>query len=191
MHLLSRLPRWINDRQQPLVAGLLVLSIMAVSLGVPVLIAPPQDLSQPFPCMDHRCGCGSAEACWRGCCCMTLAQKLAWAEEHGITPPKYALAQAEKESQETAARGSCCQHQKTVTKALPVSGLGLGLVLTNDFRRCQGLSTLWLTLSHALPPRVDTSVPRYRPLPGPWLAADSQSAESLPLSPATPPPRHS
>jgi hypothetical protein len=198
MHLLSQLPSWMYARQQPLVAGLLVLTLLAASLGIPILVAPPQDLSQPFPCMSHRCGCGSADACWRGCCCMTLSQKLAWAREHGVTPPAYALAQAKEEAKATAPCGSCCQHrnkrspeQETVKHDAPSPGVGLGLVLTNDFRRCQGLSTLWLTLSHALPPRVAVSAAPFRPLPGLWLAETSQSAESLALSPATPPPRHS
>jgi hypothetical protein len=202
MHLLSRLPRWMHDRQQPLVAGLLVLSMLATSLGVPVLVAPPLDVSQPFPCMSHRCGCGSAAACWRGCCCMTLAQKLAWARDHGITPPAYVLAQVREETQKVAScgAGSCCPkrkqsspvtNQETVKKHSPPPSVELGLVLVNDYRRCQGLSTLWLTLSHALPPRLETSAPRYRPAPGTWLAVTSQSAESLPLSPDTPPPRHS
>jgi len=201
MHFLSRLPRWINDRQQPLVAGLLVLSMLATSLGVPVLVAPSLDTSQPFPCMSHRCGCGTADACWRGCCCMTLAQKLAWAKEHGITPPEYALAQAREDGRNLSScgSGSCCRHskqaspiatQETAEKETPPDS-GVGLILVNDFRRCQGLTTLWLTLSHALPPRMETSEPRYRPSPSSWLAVTSQSAESIALSPATPPPRHS
>jgi hypothetical protein len=50
--------------------------------------------STPFPCMDSPCGCKDAEQCWRHCCCHTLAERLAWARENGVTPPDYALAEA-------------------------------------------------------------------------------------------------
>ncbi|MCE9527475.1 MAG: hypothetical protein K8R36_15640 [Planctomycetales bacterium] len=96
MQLLNRLPKWFGARQQPLVAGFLVICVMAASLGVPVILKPQRDLSRPFPCMHHRCGCSSADACWGGCCCMTSAQKLAWAKEHGVTPPDYAIALAQQ-----------------------------------------------------------------------------------------------
>lgn len=59
-----------------------------LGLGVP-LPAPRPDVvsSQPYPCMDHRCGCRDAEHCWRACCCMSREQKFAWAVEHGVRPP--------------------------------------------------------------------------------------------------------
>src|SRR6185503_19775254 len=94
MYLLTPIPRWIVAHQQPLLAAVVAMALLAASLGVPVFIEPQRDTSRPFPCMHHRCGCASAAACWHGCCCMSLAQKLAWAKEHGVTPPDYALAQA-------------------------------------------------------------------------------------------------
>jgi len=194
MQLLNRFPKWFIARQRPLVAGLLAICVMAASLGVPVALEPQRDTSRPFPCMHHRCGCGSADACWHGCCCMTLAQKLAWAKEHGVTPPDYALAKAEHEEHDAVdaprSCGSCSRHGCEVAVAKR-AGSQIGLVLSEDFRRCNGLASLWLTIGHALPPRVETSVPRYQPAPVGWLVESSQSAESLALSPATPPPRHS
>lgn len=194
MQLLNRLPKWFGARQRALVAGLLVICVMAASLGVPVIIEPERDISRPFPCMHHRCGCGSADACWHGCCCMTLAQKLAWAKEHGVTPPDYALAQAGHEEHDAvdAPRpcGTCSRHGCEVV-ATKRAGSEVGLVLSEDFRRCNGLASLWLTLGHALPPRIETSAPRYQPAPVGWLVEASQTAESLSLSPATPPPRNS
>ena len=77
MDRLTLIPRWFVARQQPLVAAVVAIALLAASLGVPVFIEPQRDISRPFPCMHHRCGCGSAEACWHGCCCMTLAQKRA------------------------------------------------------------------------------------------------------------------
>jgi hypothetical protein len=201
MHLLNRLPKWFGARQQSLVAGMLVVCIIAATIGVPVALEPQRDTSQPYPCMQHRCGCGSAEACWRGCCCMTLAQKLAWAKEHGMTPPDYALAQSEHaETESPRSCGSCAHHHgcdsKTKTAAHSTheeskNSAGIGLVLSEDFRRCNGLASLWLTMEHALPPKVETRIPRRQPAPVSWLEVASQSAESPILSLDTPPPRHS
>lgn len=206
MHLLPGIPRWFTSRQRTLVAGLVVLSIVAGSLGVPVILEPQRDVSRPFPCMHHRCGCASADACWGGCCCMTSAEKLAWAKEHGVTPPDYALALAhqneQEEKQSPRSCGSCSRDhgsesgaksiaQKTTKEPVGSPGTGIGLVLSEDFRKCNGLSSLWLSMGHALPPKVEAIAPRYKPAPVSWLAVPSQSAESLSLSPATPPPRHS
>lgn len=43
-----------------------------------------KDRSQPFPCMDRPCGCGSAEQCFSSCCCHTPAQLLAWARSRDL-----------------------------------------------------------------------------------------------------------
>lgn len=45
-----------------------------------------KDRSQPFPCMDKPCGCGTAEQCFTNCCCHTLAERLAWAKARGLEP---------------------------------------------------------------------------------------------------------
>jgi hypothetical protein len=49
-----------------------------------------KDNSQPFPCQSCPCGCKTAEQCWTNCCCFTPAERLAWAEKNGVTPPSYA-----------------------------------------------------------------------------------------------------
>src|SRR5437868_1752138 len=78
-------------------------------IGVPLVrLGPAKDRSRPFPCQDHRCGCLSAEQCWRSCCCFTNSQKLAWAAEHGIRPPAYVFTAAAREKP-TASAESCCQ----------------------------------------------------------------------------------
>ncbi|HTQ39729.1 MAG TPA: hypothetical protein VMJ32_11930 [Pirellulales bacterium] len=53
--------------------------------------------------MNHRCGCQSAEECWRNCCCMTLEERLIWARENHVIPPDYALAAARAQGIEWAA----------------------------------------------------------------------------------------
>lgn len=49
-----------------------------------------KDSSQPFPCQSCPCGCKTAEQCWTNCSCFTPAERLAWAEKNGVTPPTYA-----------------------------------------------------------------------------------------------------
>lgn len=89
-----------------------MLAVFAGSVGFPVLKSRDKDLSQPFPCQDSPCGCGSAEQCWRHCCCHTDQEKVAWAHQHGITPPDYVIAAAEKEKASASAGKSCCNHCK-------------------------------------------------------------------------------
>ena len=201
MHFGAQIPRWFLSRQQPLVAGALVFALLAGTLGVPVLVDSRRDLSRPFPCMHHRCGCGSADSCWHGCCCMSLAQKLAWAKENGVTPPDYALAPAEEEvcalhDEHDSPQGcSSCSSKNGVCKTEAADdndhSVELGLIKIEDFRRCNGLASLWLTIGCALPPKIETKMQRYDAAPSDWVRVASQSAESLALSPATPPPRHS
>lgn len=65
------------------------IGIVVGSLGLPML-APRA--AGAFPCQGHGCGCSDAESCWFGCCCLTPAQRLAWAAENSITPPEAFLA---------------------------------------------------------------------------------------------------
>lgn len=46
-----------------------------------------KDKSIPFPCQDRPCGCGTAEQCWRACCCFSHKEKIDWARKNGVTPP--------------------------------------------------------------------------------------------------------
>jgi hypothetical protein len=95
---------------QRLIVAASLLAFLAATIGVPVLFprGSHKDRSQPYPCMNHSCGCASAEACWRSCCCFTNVEKLAWAAKHGVTPPQYVFAAATREKF-VSTTGSCCQ----------------------------------------------------------------------------------
>lgn len=84
-----------------------------------------KDNSQSFPCQNCPCGCKTAEQCWTNCCCFTPAERLAWAEENGVTPPSYAQRPARDEKdfnkkpigskvgEGTAlAKSTCCEPRK-------------------------------------------------------------------------------
>ena len=80
--------------RRSVVAACLVAYVL-VAAGVPMpAISRPTKSGELFPCASSGCGCGSAEQCWRGCCCHSLAERLAWANKNGVTPPAFALAAA-------------------------------------------------------------------------------------------------
>lgn len=87
------------------VAATLLAAFVAASLGIAVPVVVNKISHEIYPCMNCPCGCVSAEACWRDCCCYTQQQKLDWAREHGVAPPAFVVAAAQQESQETT---SCC-----------------------------------------------------------------------------------
>lgn len=86
-----------DRRAQRTVVAAAALMYLAVASGVPLPLPvshSPSKSGELFPCASSHCGCGSAEQCWRGCCCHTLAERLAWAQKHGVKPPAFALAEA-------------------------------------------------------------------------------------------------
>jgi hypothetical protein len=81
------------------------------ALGCPLPARRANGSGQPYPCQNRSCGCLSASECWAGdCCCFTLEQKLAWAEENGVEPPAHArrLADARRDRPPPAPK-SCCR----------------------------------------------------------------------------------
>jgi hypothetical protein len=177
-----------------LCAGLVLVSYLATASGVPLPLPTDKDLSQPFPCQDHACGCRSAPECWRHCCCFTPEEKLAWAHHHGIEPPAYAerpthhCADCDQDAEPSAhpccaARsGGCCHTSERL------SAPGRGWVIGLTALRCRGLSTVWVTSSSVLPPLPPLAWHPWQPLdstlsyPAGLLAARS-------LTPPDPPPR--
>jgi hypothetical protein len=74
----------------------LAIGYAVAAAGVPLPVVNSKKSEELFPCATSGCGCDSAEKCWRSCCCHTLAERLAWAAENGVTPPAFALAEATK-----------------------------------------------------------------------------------------------
>jgi hypothetical protein len=101
------------------VIGILLVSqtVAATGMPLPVLAAGQQkDFSQPYPCMNHPCGCMNAEQSWRSCCCLTMEEKLAWARENGVEPPEFVREFVGKTTtnpgnSENCQSGGCC-HSK-------------------------------------------------------------------------------
>ena len=140
---------------------------LVLAIGVPISIPrSAKNTSELYPCMNHPCGCPSAEDCWRHCCCFTLTERLAWAREHHVTPPDYALAEARAKgidwnnfcSDETEAESDCCSHPAAGDDACcgHSDHETSSTVVLIQALRCQGSDQNWIGLSVSLlpPPAV-------------------------------------
>lgn len=187
------------------VAAATLAAVAACAIGIPlptVIQKPHSDVR--YPCEHHACGCVDAEACWRDCCCMSQAAKLAWAERAGVTPPAFAVAAAvreiEAESPHKIVAHGCCAAKKQAssccTKATASSCCrkteaepphGVRIVTLNDAMKCRGL-----TVSVALlPPSLPVSGVEFLAPPLVRFAAprvESLLYESPSLAIASPPP---
>lgn len=139
--------------------------VAAGTVGFPV--TPPGLLGGAFPCQGHGCGCRSAEECWLGCCCLTAAQRLAWAKQRGVTPPAelVELAQQEALAKEVASccaghGAACCHHGKACCTAKAIAhseknpeGESPGFGFTTP--HCRGFIQWWAAAGQplALPER--------------------------------------
>ena len=99
-------------------------SFVLCALPIPIPSLPKWKVNgvDPYPCENCPCGCDGPKKCWTSCCCMTPAERLAWAEARGVTPPIYAkleLAAKGSSSLPSSCR-SCCQSKakKSATNGL-------------------------------------------------------------------------
>jgi hypothetical protein len=92
---------------------------LALTMGVSLPSAPQKDFSRPFPCMDRACGCRDAAQCWKGCCCFSDHEKLAWAAAHQIEVPAFVVRRAVATAAKIGRNGdsepstACCTHETT------------------------------------------------------------------------------
>jgi hypothetical protein len=196
-------------------ACLALMGYVAAVIGFPVPRTSPKDHRQPFPCQDHPCGCQSAEQCWQDCCCFSREEHWAWAKAHHVEPPSYAVrpaapgwktvrlgdhtAAGERSSVSRCASQDTCQHcSSTARKSCcssrpeksspPQRPVRIAWMLGVTGLKCQGASTLWLSVGAALPPPTPLEW-RDALLPVGWLRNRDGSALPLPLNPPDPPPR--
>lgn len=184
-----------------------VFLIALLITGVPVTRPSRKDLSSPFPCMNSHCGCMTAEQCWRDCCCHTLQEKLAWAHEHGVTPPDYVLDQKEmldvdhsccashkRESDSSSvsvarkdccSHSSCCEQEENDEEKTP----SFSWLVTIHALKCKG-NDGWSLLTNSLVVSTDEEVfVTLQSLPSEDVAKFCCHFESNQASPEYPPPR--
>ena len=189
--MVSRLYILLHRHARRATALLAALAVVAGACGIPIYQPAAKDADGAYPCMHHACGCASADACWKKCCCYTRDQKLAWAKEHGVRPPEFVVRLAANESSRPPSAASCCKTKGKTSGDEPADAPSWQVVRLEDARQCQGLTSLWLVLSQALLPSEPQTFSRELPLSG-WLAAPASAQLSSPaFDPATPPPRRS
>ena len=182
--------------------GLALAAYLTSAVGMPVPQIVPKRGDQPFPCQHHACGCATAEDCWAGCCCYTQAQKLAWAKEHGVTPPASPAKVIAGASQagkslccaSKSRRHSCCASCKKEKKqgapiAQAQSDNGcVKFVLAVAARRCRGIPELWTAVGATTAPCPPCAwQPEWIVLE--WLSPCSVVIPAYFQTPPVPPPR--
>src|SRR5262249_8379394 len=143
---------------------------------------------QPFPCMDHACGCHDAEQCWRSCCCFTAKERIAWAQAHGVIPPLYAeLPRHEENAKACGHSASACQRAHLTHEHHDTSS-GSRWVVSVAPLTCKGLSTALALSGLAVPPPGLICWMPLLPLVG-HVSSAPVAPQDLSLSPPSPPPR--
>jgi hypothetical protein len=204
----------VNSAQR-LIAFAAALMYLVVAAGVPLPVLKLAAKSgELFPCSDCPCGCDSAEHCWRSCCCHTLAERLAWAEENGVTPPDFALIAAREAGLDSGGRPltekvvrfalatpSCCarRHEHDCCKsattkhscceslaAAPTNSRDLAAIVAWRALGCRGQSLHWLT---AVPTLISVELNPSDQLPRvTWLGPHSSDIAAGVADVPTPPP---
>jgi hypothetical protein len=210
--LLRRLCRRYGRR---LGCALLLVTFTLTAAGVPLPAGTSSKKGRElFPCSTCKCGCASAEQCWKDCCCHTLAQRLAWAREHGVEPPAFALAEArsiglladqlasksccKKQNQDApncckrshsiaSSERSCCRKQIEQPTVSPEDDRPDSTVVGWRAMKCRGQTMNWLGV---VPTTVVTRLTwLQRPSCVAWLGpAISEHGEGITVDPAVPPP---
>jgi hypothetical protein len=206
-------------KQRRFASAMLAVLYLVTASGIPLPAGNVTHKSgEYFPCSESPCGCASAEQCWRSCCCHSLAERLAWAREHGVRPPEFAIANARQAGLDVAwlvakpgdgaklFAASCSGHEmKTGTRsccrakascceshhdhdAQPTESKKSNRVVGWKVLNCQGHSTNWIA---AVPTLVTSDASQSLDLSSvEWLGpATSESAERAADRPAIPPPR--
>lgn len=185
------------------------LVFVAQSLGLQIAPTAGKDLHVAFPCMHSRCGCQNAEQCWRGCCCQTLSERLAWAERNNVEPPRFVMQRATDVERDASAVGgdheskakSCCRSkkaccEKTAAKPQPkvakvksccsakqpASKTGK---LVEAFR-CHGVGENWIGMVPGVAPVIAQHV--INPWLIAWTTVESNRPETAHSLPALRPP---
>ena len=214
------MPSRIRAFLRGLLVGVCVVAHLAVTIGFPLPEAVAIDpKSKPFPCQHHRCGCRSAEQCWRDCCCMSMEEKLAWAEKNGVTPPDYVAAAVRKAAADRLAKSdgdrlptsskSCCSAPRVASSSKPCCSASpccrqssdkpaaakaeirrqIGWVIGSHALKCQGLAMHWVSCGAVLPPPAIVELPQSSAPPFWWSSCYCCKWSSVESAPDVPPPR--
>ena len=100
-----------------------------------------------YPCQARPCGCVTAAACWAGdCCCFSLAEKLAWADDSGVAVPGHVrpLVAARRAAATPKPAKSC--RAKSCCESPPAAPARVAWAAEAAARKCKGLGPHGLTV---------------------------------------------
>jgi hypothetical protein len=180
---------------------------VSVSNLIPIPVPSSRTTAHPtFPCEGGQCGCATAQQCWKSCCCHTLQERLAWARQHGVLPPKELEARHELAARSSMPvrkqrkRATCCspcegfanQTNSCVSQpsSLEPSRPTTGWVTVIDAQRCRGNASLnpgTAFSSLGMPPPV--TQPDGVERAGSILPGKPECYSRCDLPPPTPPPQ--
>jgi hypothetical protein len=201
-----------------LTAGLSLAAYVTATFGFPLPALPaqaPKDREQRYPCENHPCGCGSAEQCWRHCCCFSPEERWAWARGNGVEPPAYAQRPAvhgwrTTRLRDQARQQSCpvnchrstneenpsacdatrepanCGQAGPSAKSKPAGSVHWVLGVTA--RKCRGTSSQGLSSGAVLPPPPRVTWTPWL-IATDWVSCSQGSVLVVCLTPPDPPPR--
>jgi hypothetical protein len=211
MRAFRRFRFWRHLRRRLSIVGVLFVYLLA-ALEIPLPAFVHKISSQPFPCQHHACGCQTAEQCWSHCCCFTPEERWAWAKAHNIEPPVYAekpipsrssplkgekkeggqgwytIKLRDRDRNTTTAKNCCCSHKKLDAPVKESSDISHRWGTMMTAWRCQGYSTLWISMGAVLPV---FSLTAWSPedVPSSRIPLLSIHADKVSLTPSDPPPR--
>ncbi|MGO8744746.1 MAG: hypothetical protein ACLQNE_02035 [Thermoguttaceae bacterium] len=188
-----------------LLTWLLIAQQLFVGTGVALpCYAEAKSSKERFPCENCRCGCHSAEQCWKACCCYTNAEKVAWARENGVAVPDYVVTAAKQEDA-AAAKPKCphCdQHVGRQTKACSTPArVGADCrragntthrepgICWLDVERCHGLTSYMQMAGPTWPGDPSLELRRVLPSLGRIVPQPFPAYLFTPADPPTPPPK--
>jgi hypothetical protein len=197
-----------NQLAQRILCVLVLVAVCAASLPVPVPVVASlyKDRSIPFPCQDHPCGCRNALQCWTSCGCMSMAEKLNWAEARGITPPSFVDAKANTKSACCSSKTkSCCSKapstgggacERCSQKKQPAPTLTAVteqkpqriVLLTSYIAKCGGQDSMIASLPWSIIPKPLAIASASRLCVWRWVHVDDHTL-SAQAEPPIPPPR--
>ena len=152
--------------------SLLILVLLASNTWMPIPVRVEKDLSTPFPCQSKGCGCVDAQQCWEDCCCHSDLEKLAWAENNGVTPPAWfteKMKSASKVPEPAASKCCCCcskgccseKSQLQSPKQPQTKRTAKVFIITKQQNRCRGMDAngvasfeILLGLPNPTPPSI-------------------------------------
>ena len=174
--------------------SLLLVALCSLFVPQPQIRTIEKDQSVAFPCQDRPCGCKTADDCWTNCCCFSDQEKLAWAKEHQVEPPKWFRPIAKSvqlAALDVQARSCscCCECHSKKDASSPLTTTihrRVDIVLQLAQQKCRGdidyiCSRIILDFNRPVINQVAASEP---------LWAEAQViCDLLKLAPPTPPPR--